>query len=95
MVQNILTAAVPLPAVILIVTQAVAMTWWWSGEFRDIDARVSLLERVEHDTSDHENRIIIIEQSYIALREGITEIKTLLRDQRAERSIGVKGFEKP
>lgn len=84
-VHNILSATLPLPVVAILLLQVVAVTWWASGQFLELDARVAALERQERLVADHASRIIVLEQSYIVVREGIAEIKTLLRrDARQE-----------
>jgi hypothetical protein len=92
-IQNVLGSSIPLPAVILIVAQAIAMTWWASGEFRHIGNRLTALEIVDETRRNHEARLIVIEQSRIRLEEDITEIKLLLRERKSllmDQSKGVR-----
>lgn len=92
-VTNFMNAMLPVPAVLLIVAQAVAMTWWASGEFRQFDARITALERTDMTRASHEARIIVLEQSTLRIDASLLEIKTLLREATRNGVVNHRGSE--
>ena len=90
-IQNLLSSALPLPVVIVLLVNAVALTWFASGQLQDlkrqnmeIASRVIALERADIPVANHEARIIILEQSRVQSAEDIAEIKTMLREMKAQ-----------
>jgi hypothetical protein len=71
---------VPIALILSIVLQTGGIIWWAS----DVNARVSQLERQAVATGPQSERIIRLETQIEAIREGIAEIKVLVRRERTE-----------
>jgi hypothetical protein len=66
---------VPVALIFTIAIQTGAIIWWAAG----INARVEHLERQFMVTAPYGERIIRLEENVISIREGISDIKGLLR----------------
>jgi hypothetical protein len=71
---------VPIALIMTIAVQTAGFIWWAS----DVNARVAQLERQAVAAAPQPERIIRLETQIEAIREGITEIKTLIRRERSE-----------
>jgi hypothetical protein len=71
---------VPIALIVTIAIQTAGIIWWAS----DVNARVSQLERQAVAAGPQSERIIRLETQIEAIREGIAEIKTLIRRDRTE-----------
>jgi hypothetical protein len=71
---------VPIALILTIAIQTGGLIWWAS----DVNARVAQLERQAAVAAPQPERIIRLETQIEAIREGIAEIKTLIRRERSE-----------
>jgi len=71
---------VPIALIITIAVQTGGIIWWAS----DVNARVAQLERQAVAAGPQSERIIRLETQIEAIREGIAEIKVLIRRDRSE-----------
>jgi hypothetical protein len=71
---------VPVALIFTIFIQTSAIVWWAAG----INARVEQLERQYLLTAPHAERIIRLEENVIGIKDGISDIKLLLRRNPAD-----------
>jgi hypothetical protein len=71
---------VPIALILTIAIQTGGFIWWAS----DVNARVAQLERQAVAAAPQPERIIRLETQIEAIREGISEIKVLIRRERSE-----------
>jgi hypothetical protein len=71
---------VPIALIVTIAVQTAGIVWWAS----DVNARVAQLERQAVAAAPQPERIIRLETQIEAIREGIAEIKVLVRRERSE-----------
>jgi hypothetical protein len=71
---------VPIALILTIAIQTGGLIWWAS----DVNARVAQLERQAAVAAPQPERIIRLETQIEAIREGIAEIKILVRRDRSE-----------
>lgn len=71
---------VPIALIVAIAFQTAAFIWWAS----DVNARVGYLERQVNLSAPQAERIVRLESQLDAIREGLAEIKSLLRRDRTE-----------
>ena len=66
---------VPVALIVTIGVQTIGVVWWASG----INTRVEQLERQFLLTVPHAERIIRLEENVIGIKDGIADIKGILR----------------
>jgi phosphoglycerate-specific signal transduction histidine kinase len=77
-----LKQAFPLPVVVTLIIYTMTASSFVSSWTKDIESRLASIEKSLQSISNHENRIVVLEQQFIRIREDLTEIKILLRDQK-------------
>ena len=73
----VLDKKVPIALILTLVVQTMTIVWWAATA----NARLDQLERATALFGPHVERIIRVEEKVGVVQQGITEIKTLLRDQ--------------
>lgn len=90
-----LKQAFPVPIVITLVLYTMGASSFISSWKTDIEARLTLQEKLLNSLASHENRIVILEQAALRIREDLLEIKALLRERKASsdtmRTLDLKG----
>lgn len=81
-VHSFLHQTLPLPVVVVLILQTAGFVWIGSGQLTEINMRISAIEKVIQVQMGQSDRILILEQSLGVIKEDLSEIKTLLRDQR-------------
>lgn len=66
---------VPVAIIVAIVVQTAGMVWWASS----LSERVNTLERQAQSSAPQVERIVRLETQLEAIREGIAELKVILR----------------
>lgn len=66
---------VPVALIVTIVLQTGGIIWWAAG----INARVDHLEKQFSGTITYGEKIIRLEENVIGIKEGVSDIKSLLR----------------
>lgn len=69
---------VPLALILTIVIQTVGIVWWASS----LTERVSVLEKRQDATAPQADRITRLEVNIEVVKDGIVEIKRLIRKER-------------
>lgn len=77
---------VPLGIIIALFIQTVVITSWGTAKFENFNNRIETLEKTDKTNESHENRITILEQQWSYIREGLAEIKALLRQERVNKT---------
>lgn len=73
---------VPITIIGAIVFQTVFFTYVGTAWKTDVESRLHVLEKSDDSRMTHENRIIILEQGVLRIRDDLSEIKQLIRAQK-------------
>ena len=72
---------VPITIVFMFVLQTITLVYVGTSWKTDIDSRIKALEKSDDRSAAYESRIIVLEQGMLGIREDLSEIKALLREQ--------------
>ncbi|MEN6644296.1 MAG: hypothetical protein ABFE08_17795 [Armatimonadia bacterium] len=78
-----LRQAFPTPVVVTLILYTMGASTYVSSWKSEIEAKLSALEKVALSMGSHENRLVVLEQQFIQIREDLAEIKLMLREKRA------------
>lgn len=81
-VQSFLHQSLPLPMVVVLLMQTAGFVWIGSDKFTSINMRLAVIEKAIDAGANQSDRIIILEQSLGTIKEDLTYIKTMLREQQ-------------
>lgn len=73
---------VPISIIAAIVCQTLFFVYIGTAWKADVENRLRGLEKSQDDTANHETRIVITEQGLLRIREDLSEIKQLIRQQK-------------
>lgn len=82
-----LKQAFPVPVVITMILYTMGVSSYVSSWKSDIEARLTVMEKAMQALSNHESRIVILEQAALRIREDLSEIKLLLREKKSSLEI--------
>lgn len=68
--------------VAVLLLQTAGFVWIGSDKFTTIHMRLAVLEKATDDQSEQGDRIIVLEQSLMTIKEDLQYIKQMLRDQK-------------
>ena len=78
-----LKQAFPLPVVVTLVVYTMGASTYVSTWKSEMESRMKVLEKVAEAVVPHENRLVVLEQQFLRIRDDLAEIKTMLRDKKA------------
>jgi hypothetical protein len=78
-----LKQAFPFPVVVTLVLYTMGASTFVSTWKSDMESRVKLLEKEAAAMVPYENRIVVLEQQFLRIRDDLAEIKVMLRDKKA------------
>lgn len=81
-VHSFLSQSLPLPMVAVLLLQTAGFVWIGSDKFTSINMRLAVLEKATDGQATQKDRIIVLEQSLGTIKEDLSEIKTMLREQK-------------
>lgn len=81
-VHSFLSQSLPLPVVAVLLLQTAGFVWIGSDKFTSLNMRLAVIEKAIDAGADQSDRIIILEQSLGTIKEDLTYIKTMLREQQ-------------
>ena len=78
-----LKQAFPLPVVVTLVIYTMGASTYVSTWKSEMESRMKVLEKVAEAVVPHENRLVVLEQQFLRIRDDLAEIKVMLRDKKA------------
>ena len=73
---------VPISIIAAIVCQTLFFVYIGTAWKASVENRLHSLEKSQDGTSNHETRIVVIEQGMLRIRDDLSEIKQLIRQQK-------------
>lgn len=73
---------VPISIIGTIVAQTLIFVYIGTAWKADVENRLHALEKEQNGISSHETRIVVIEQGMLRIRDDLSEIKQLIRQQK-------------
>lgn len=75
--------AFPFPVVVTLVLYTMGASTFVSTWKSEMEGRIRSLEKTAEAMDPYENRIVVLEQQFLRIRDDLAEIKILLRDKKA------------